>query len=320
MEVTIMNNSIHPILILLASLGYCYTLVTKIPQATLKLISLLPVFYFFSILPWYFSSSFLRGIISFFITWIASFKLLLFCFNRGPLVTHTNYIDFIVLAIFPVRMKVKSSPLKASMDKKSLLKLLGALVPLLVTFFMHKDKNSQLLVILHGVSIFYGFYVIFTNDPAMARYELMQIFNKPYLAISLKEFWGRRWNRYSSYILRLTIYEPTQNSLKGVIGIGQAKVVALISTLVVSGVMHEMLFYYITCGRRPTWEVTWFFLLHGLCMIFEAGSMHFFRVMGWTLVHPAVSVSSTLGFVLVTFYWLLALPVWRNGQNICELR
>ncbi|GMN36463.1 hypothetical protein TIFTF001_006037 [Ficus carica] len=115
----------------------------------------------------------------------------------------------------------------------------------------------------------------------MARYH-------PYFATSLQDFWGRRWNRMSSDILWQTVYDPTRESLAGVIGFGPAKGVAFIMTLVVSRAMHELIFYYITCGRKPTWEMAWFFVLHGLRIVMEAGLKRLARQKGWAPVNPAV--------------------------------
>ncbi|TXG60101.1 hypothetical protein EZV62_014674 [Acer yangbiense] len=177
------------------------------------------------------------------------------------------------------------------------------------------------MLFLHGLSIFSGLYMVWTYRAtlvrAMSRYELVQLFNKPYLATSLHDFWGRRWNRYSSNILRQVIYDPTRKALKGIVGYGPAKVVALIASLVVSGVMHELMFHYITCGKKPTWEVTWFFVLQGVCMTIEAGLNNLVWVKGWNPIHPAIRVMCTAGILFAMFYWLLVLPVWRSAENDC---
>ncbi|CAK7345084.1 unnamed protein product [Dovyalis caffra] len=267
----------NPFFLLLSSVSYSYFLATYIPKGLARVIFLLPTFYLLSIFPWYFSSSVLRGVLSFFVTWITSFKLLLFGFNKGPLFACKNYLDFVAIAIFPLKIKENEPPLNLSQSFKTLSSIMG-------------------------------------------RYELVRIFNKPYLATSLQDFWGRRWNRLSSNILRQTIYEPTQNALVGVVGAGKARVLALITTLVISGIMHELMFYYISCGMRPTWEVTWFFVLQGISMVFEGALKYLARVKGWTPVHPAVSNVLTLGFVSLTFYWFFVPPVWRSGRNECGFR
>ncbi|XWS15494.1 hypothetical protein CRYUN_Cryun34aG0005200 [Craigia yunnanensis] len=272
------SNLIKPFSLLLASLRYSYFLLTKIPKGMLRFMFLLPIFYLFSILPWYFPSAFLRGITSFFITWIASSKLLLFCFNQGPLIQCQNFVDFTVISILPMRIKEKPASSSRSFGSKTLRSVMG-------------------------------------------RYETVQLFNKPYLATSLQEFWGRRWNRYASNILRETVHEPIRKMLTGFVGVGAARVMALICSLVVSGVLHEMLFYYITCGKRPTWEVTCYFVLQGMSMAFEALLKKWVPIKEGTTrtsLHPVVSTIWPCGFVVVTFFWLLVLPVWRDGQNSCD--
>ncbi|KAF3451815.1 hypothetical protein FNV43_RR07911 [Rhamnella rubrinervis] len=269
----------------------------------------MPIFYIFYILPWYYSSALARGLSSFFITWITSFKLLLFSFHQGTLVSPKNYIDFAMVAVFPLKMKEKlySPP---SPNPKLVPGFVPPILILLITFY----TNST--IFLRALALALVLYIVFTssNGETLCRYELLQLFNHPYLATSVQEFWGRRWNRMSSNILRQTVYEPTLHCLKGTVGVGPAKVVATITTLVVSGIMHELMFYHITCGMKPTWEVTWFFVLHGFCMVVETGLKHLARVKGWPSVKPAVLIVWTVGFACLTSYWLLVLPVWRSTQ------
>ncbi|KAJ8770503.1 hypothetical protein K2173_017994 [Erythroxylum novogranatense] len=316
-EETFLSSINNPLALLLASLAYSHIFIARITKPILRVISLVPVFYIFTILPWYFSSSFLRGLVSFFITWITSFKLLLFCFKKGPVFDCKNYFDFVLVSIFPIKFKGTNQHLDPFLAPK-----LGFLLPILTYSCIYRDLYEYKP--FSGVSIMIlGFYSLWTCGPGLARvvsrYELVPLFNHPYLATSLHDFWGRRWNRLSSSILRHTIHDPTKNALLGIVGVGPAKVVALITTLVVSGIMHELMFYYITCGLTPSWEMTWFFVLHGLCMAFESIFKYLARARGWSPVHSAISRLLTLGFVLATFYRLLVLPVLRSAQNDCNL-
>lgn len=308
------NPQMHiPILMVLGSLGYCYFLVKKIPKGILRLIFLLPIFYIFSVLPWQFSSSAsARGLSSFFITWITSFKLLLFAFDRGPLTSLQNYLDFAIVSIFPLKIKNNN-------NFPPLVSIALILVPVFLVFngtiYTQKYNGiSKFQLFLYGLTTLTWLYMV----RVVARYELVPFSNHPYLATSLKDFWGRRWNRMSSDILRQTVYDPTRKSLAGVVGLGGAKMGAMISTLVVSGIMHELVFYYITFGSKPTWEVAWYFVLQGLCMVLEAGLMRLAKLKGWTPLHPAVSIVLTVGFVIVTCYWLLILPAWRMSKGECR--
>uniref|UniRef100_A0A1S3ZG48 Acyl-CoA--sterol O-acyltransferase 1-like n=1 Tax=Nicotiana tabacum TaxID=4097 RepID=A0A1S3ZG48_TOBAC len=102
-------------------------------------------------------------------------------------------------------------------------------------------------------------------------YEVEEIFKQLYLATSFQDFWGRRWNRYSSKMLRLAIYDPILETL--------LKILPTVNTFVVSAIMHELIFYYITCGLKPSCEVMWFFVLQGFCIsserMFQAGSAQY---------------------------------------------
>ena len=66
--------------------------------------------------------------------------------------------------------------------------------------------------------------------------------------------------------------------------------------------MHELMFYYMGLVK-PSWEVTWFFLLHGLCLAVEVALKKEVFASRWWLP-PLISGPLTLGFVMVTCFWL----------------
>lgn len=85
---------------------------------------------------------------------------------------------------------------------------------------------------------------------------------------------------------------------------------ATMATFVVSGLMHEILYYYVT-RASPTWEVTSFFLLHGICLIIEVAAK---RTLAdrWRL-HRVVSGPLVVAFVVATIIWLFWPQLLRNG-------
>lgn len=133
-------------------------------------------------------------------------------------------------------------------------------------------------------------------------------FDEPYLSSSLQDFWGRRWNVVVTNILRPTVYEPVLHMFERRLGRNWASLPAVGATFLVSGLMHELIFFYL--GRtKPTWEVTWFFLLHGLCLLVElAVKMNF--PTGFQLPR-VVSGIMTVGFVMCTAFWLFFPPLLR---------
>ncbi|XP_055821515.1 acyl-CoA--sterol O-acyltransferase 1-like [Solanum dulcamara] len=266
-----LENPFLVFFLLVLSLNFSYFFVPKFPKGIPRIIALAPIFYLLYFFPWCFSFAFLRGILSLFLTWTTSFKLILLCFNKGPLSLCKNPIDFILISIFPLKISI---------------------------------ENSRVI----------------SSSTIFKRYEVEEIFKQPYLATSFQDFWGRRWNRYSSKMLRLTIYIPTNEALKNLSFLGKntSKILAIVATFVVSAIMHELMFYYITCGLclKPTCEVMWFFVLQGICISCEK----VFHAKNWVIMDVRVSILLKRIFIVFSFYFLLVLPVVREGKNTCEIQ
>lgn len=142
--------------------------------------------------------------------------------------------------------------------------------------------------------------------------ELEPPSNEPYLSTSLQEFWGKRWNLTVTNTLRLTVYNPVRSALSHVVGVKWALRFAVLATFVVSGLMHELLFYYVN-SVRPSWEMTGFFVIHGLCVMVEIGVK---RAVKDTWRLPGfVSGPLTVGFVVATAFGLFFPPIIRNGAD-----
>ena len=112
-----------------------------------------------------------------------------------------------------------------------------------------------------------------------------------------------------SEVLRLTVYNPARSVASRVVGRRQAMVVGMLASFLVSGLMHELLYYHAT-RVSPTWEVTWFFVLHGVCTATEVMVKR--AVPSKWRLHRAISGPLTLGFVIVTGIWLFFPQIFRN--------
>ncbi|EFH42347.1 hypothetical protein ARALYDRAFT_495617, partial [Arabidopsis lyrata subsp. lyrata] len=136
-------------------------------------------------------------------------------------------------------------------------------------------------------------------------------FYEPYLATSLQDFWGRRWNLIVSASLRAIVYTPVRHVCQGVMSSNYAMLIGIFVTFVVSGVAHEVVFFYIT-REMPTGEVALFFVLHGVCTVAEVAVKRTAFVRRWP-VRPAVSWLLTMGFVNVTAGWLFFPQLIRSN-------
>lgn len=147
--------------------------------------------------------------------------------------------------------------------------------------------------------------IILANAAFVARailgLELEPQFNEPYLSSSLQDFWGRRWNLVVSRTLRPSVYDPVLCVSARFMGRKWAQLPAVVCTFLVSALMHELIFYYM--GRTwPTWEITWFFLLHGACLVVEIVIKKVAK--DRYRLPRVIAMPMTVGFVMGTGFWL----------------
>ncbi|XP_049412622.1 probable long-chain-alcohol O-fatty-acyltransferase 5 [Solanum stenotomum] len=306
------------------SLSYCYFFSAKIPKGIPRLISLLPIFYLFTILPLYFSSAFLTAITTFSITWLAIFKLVLFAFDQGPLINNAPNPKIISLPVF---ISIAALPLRTTFtpnqNRKNPMNSAVQLVIFAVIMEIilhHKNEiHPKLVLIFYSVMIFLMIDILIALSSLVVKnflcldIEIESPSNEPYFSTSLQDFWGRRWNLTVTHTLRFTVYNPVRLVLLNVIGRKWAQHSASLATFLVSGLMHELIFYYVNNGVRPSGEITGFFVLHGLCLMVE---IEVKKALKDTLQLPGlVSGLLTVGFVVVTAFGLFFPPIIRSGVD-----
>ncbi|KAK2639860.1 hypothetical protein Ddye_027655 [Dipteronia dyeriana] len=334
-------------IISITSLSYCYLISSRFPKGLARILSLLPIISLFTLLPLNLSNFHFIGVTSFFLTWLANFKLLLFAFDQGPLSSPTKLFHFILVASLPIKIKPHpppKSPPKPSpshQNSKNINKshqpqfprpiikpiLLLIKVVILVLLFLVYDYREYfshyVLLCLYCFHMYLELEMLLSVFAIPARFlgfELEPQFNEPYLTTSLQDFWGSRWNLMVTSILRPTVYYPVRRISMYIIGASRkdwAQLLGVVATFVVSGLMHELIYYYFA-RVHPTWEVTWFFVLHGVCVAIEIVVK---RVVAdrWRL-HRAVSGPLSLGFLAATGFWLFFPQLLRNKSDEKALR
>ncbi|XP_010485140.1 PREDICTED: probable long-chain-alcohol O-fatty-acyltransferase 4 [Camelina sativa] len=285
------------------SVSYCYYLSTKIKAGISRLISVLPVCAMFLVLPFFFSSLHICGTISFFLSGTANLKLILFSFDQGPLFpVPPNLAQFICLTCFPIKLQQNPKPHQNHFPK-SKFAIKVAIFGMLLHFYDYKQNLPPVLLFaVYSLQIYLEYELFLTLVKVLATNtlgcDLEPQFNEPYLATSLQDFWGRRWNLMVPAILRPAIYVPVWRLCKGRMSSDWARFLAVLATFIVSGVAHEVFFFTLTF-EMPTGEVTWFFVLHGLCTATEAVVKRTSLVQRWRM-GVMVSRLLTVGFVVMT--------------------
>ncbi|KAI9186048.1 hypothetical protein LWI28_013315 [Acer negundo] len=329
------SNFFQVLVLGLASLSYCYYIASRIPTGLFRLLSVLPVFYLFIILPLRLSSANLGGLTAFLLVWLANFKLLLFTVNQGPLSPPPpNLFHFISVACLPIKLKPPSSSSSSTALKKNtndhvikkaynhrtqqVLSVIKVVLLGLIYYAYNYKQNfhTSFILFLYCCNMYLQLELLLVISAAPARalfgFELEPQFNEPYLATSLQDFWGHRWNLMVTSILRPTVYYPIRRISTSLIGPMWAHPTAVMASFAVSGLMHEVMYYYIT-RMPPTWEVFWFFILHGVCLVVEVTAKRAFP--GKLPFLSAVYGPLVVLFVAGTSVWLFWPQLLRNGVD-----
>lgn len=334
------NNLLMVWILAVTSLFYCHTIGQIIKQGTTRLLAILPVIFLFLFLPLNLTTIYFGTLTAFFIAWLANFKLLLFAFGKGPLSSNPPLplTRFIPVACFPIKIQHDPSPpnleksqdstkfkyLSQQISQKSHKSPLNYTIKALIYAsivpvnerkeFIHPNIFLFLYAIYIYVSLEFALAIVSGPCRRLLGVELEPQFNEPYLSTSLQDFWGRRWNLMVSSILRPTVYNPVRTICSRLIGKKWASAPAVIAAFFVSGMMHELIFYYM--GRlKPTWEVTCFFLLHGFCLALEIAVKKALNEK-WQLPR-AVSGIMVSAFVVFTGLWLF-LPAFMRCEVVVK--
>ncbi|TKY72227.1 Acyl-CoA--sterol O-acyltransferase 1 [Spatholobus suberectus] len=312
------NNFIVVWTIAAATMCYCHTIGKLIPQGgASRLVALFPAIVILFLLPLRLISVHLGGPSSFFLGWLSTFKLLLFAFGKGPLSSNPplSLPHFVPLACLPIKFQHNTSPPKTGHKSplnyafNSMIIVFAALIPL---YGKKEYLHPKFILFLYSIHMYVGLEFIFALVSACTRkllgVQLEPHFNEPYLCTSLQDFWGKRWNIMVNRVLHPTVYDPVVTLSGRVIGRKWAPLPAILASFAVSGLMHELIFYYIKREKRtweawqPSWDATCFFLIHGVCVAVEValkkglqGKWQLPRALSWPL---------TMVFVVYTALWL----------------
>ncbi|KAJ9525612.1 hypothetical protein QJQ45_003377 [Haematococcus lacustris] len=149
---------------------------------------------------------------------LSAFKLLAFCMNRGPLALPLSPISFfttLLLPIVPAQVFVVSGGAKipdnqggAERDTWQLLRDYGkqiscaALVAAVLVSFpdLHWFARHWLYSAV--------FDLLAAGATAWLGMPVAPAFNRPWMSESFADFWARRWNLSTTYMMRVMVYEP----------------------------------------------------------------------------------------------------------------
>ncbi|KAF8703368.1 hypothetical protein HU200_032166 [Digitaria exilis] len=302
------------------ALSYARFATARLSPGIPRLAALLPVLLLLPVLPFAFASIHLRTISAFFLVWLCGFKLLLLAAGHPPLHPALPLLRFVACAALPIKVRDENQhhhqPSRRSLPSGFLLPYAAkaALFAALVSVRCYRARMPSYAVpVFDGAHVYLMLELFLASAAALARAllgaDLEPQFDRPYLASSLGDFWGRRWNLMVPGVLRPCVYRPVR-ARSGSAAAG------VLAAFLVSGIMHEVMFYYITL-EPGTGEVTAFFALHGACAVAERWWCAAAARRGVGLWRPPrpVATALTLAFVTGTGSWLFFAPVIRSGLD-----
>ncbi|TVU13320.1 hypothetical protein EJB05_40368, partial [Eragrostis curvula] len=309
----LLRNSIPTVSLAVAAAAlYARAVSTRLRPGLPRLAALLPVVAFLAVVPLVFTSSaIVRGVAGFFFTWLAAFKVALLAAGRGPLDPALPALPFIFTAALPVKLARRTvaagataSKAKPSYSLVSCAAKVAVIAALLRVYQFNHRLHLYVRLALYGVHAYCFLDLLLPCIAAAGAalgMEMEPQFNRPYLATSLREFWGRRWNLMVSAVLRPAVYDP--------VGARAGNAAGVVAAFLVSGLMHEVLVCYLTM-RPPMGEMAAFFLLHGACCVAEVWCAQRWRR---RRTPRAVATPLVVVFVAGTAFWLLFPPICRDG-------
>ncbi|XP_010443165.1 PREDICTED: probable long-chain-alcohol O-fatty-acyltransferase 1 [Camelina sativa] len=319
-----LRNLIEVWIYALISLSYCYFISSKISKGVLRLLSILPICIMFLLLPLLLSCVHFCAISALFLSWLANFRLILFAFDQGPFCPLPPKLSrFICFACLPIKIRQTPSPdaiknlrCKNEPMPKWVLAVKFLALGVLLHVYEYRDGLPRFVVLaLYCLHLYLEVELVLVFVGAVVSTllgcDIEPVFNEPYLATSLQDFWSRRWNLMVSAVLRSTVHIPVQRFFKHLLHPDGATFAGVMASFFVSGVMHELIFFYMI-RQPPTWEVTCFFVLHGAATATEIAVK---RTHWWRPPHRAVSGLAALTFVSLTGVWLFLPQILRNNVH-----
>ena len=158
------------------------------------------------------------------------------------------------------------------------------------------------------------FYTIIIGSISyMISAPFTEMFNNPFFATSLRDFWSNRSNKFIQRNIAILSFKPTVRALNYLLDIKDKKktpgwvlMIAGMNAFIFSALFHEVLMYFVLDGIGVEFELTWeqflFFGIQGVVMSFEIFVGKLFKL----------EIGNFLGWLWATAVMLLTSPLFLN--------
>ncbi|WPT17872.1 Acyl-CoA--sterol O-acyltransferase 1 [Picochlorum sp. SENEW3] len=290
-----------------------------------------------------------KAIVLLLYTWLANFKSIGLCLQRGPLCSCVNIWQYILIYNLPMipvlddnkgrRTNARQHESLSDHPRGLVVGLVGKVVALLVVTVilcridgLYTDYYNDLPLYMQCVCEIcdciglYAFISIIMQAgsvvlqclPATTSMRVAVDFDKPWESTSLTDFWSRRWNLNTGYSLRYLVYDviveqslvKRQKTPAGEAPPRMRRMIAMMAAFAVSGMMHEMFLVYLRYSLSSHGMWMAFFTIQGPCILLF--DYHCLKGYG-ARMHPSIKRVATLTILFGLAHVLFFPDIVRMG-------
>ncbi|CAF1462679.1 unnamed protein product [Adineta steineri] len=229
------------------------------------------------------------------ICWLTSIRLFhLIIFSKNNSLTFKSYLLKLLWIYFPIQT---STSVKNQWSIISSIILI--IIKLLMSHWVHRwlincDRGISFeRIVMFYMSIMTTSYavdiqVILIRILTRDKYTMESFTNFPIFSLSIREFWGRRYNKITNTILKQSIFEPLRSQFL-------SPTISALITFIISGLMHVHVAFVIFDDLSTLFPTFCFFFLHGIACCVEANTnMQFDDHVRWVLTHTFLLITAPL--------------------------
>ncbi|CAF4941240.1 unnamed protein product [Rotaria sp. Silwood1] len=227
--------------------------------------------------------------------WLMSIRLIsLILFSKTTLLTYQTFLLKILWIYLPIlpKNKVKN-------QWSIIYHIILIIIKLLINHWIYRwfikcgmevsyERTFLFYLFIMTISYIFDIEMIIIRILTRDKYTLESFTNFPILSLSLREFWGQRYNHIINTILKESIFEPIRLEFS-------SSTIAALITFIISGLLHVHACFVAFDDKSILFPTFMFFFLHAIaCSIETHMKIKRPEHAGWILTHAFLLITSPL--------------------------
>ncbi|CAF2745329.1 unnamed protein product [Rotaria sp. Silwood2] len=234
------------------------------------------------------------GTLTIVICWLMSIRLIsLTSFSTKTLLTFPSFLLKTLWMCFPIL------PRKTAQNQWPIIfSIILIMIKLVINHWIYRwfmkcemgvshQRVFMFYLALITISYVVEIEMIFVRILTLDKYTFESFTNFPIFSSSLREFWGRRYNRIIHTILKESIFEPIRLEFS-------SSTIGALTTFITNGLLHAHI-CLVTFGGKSLFPTFIFFFLHGIaCSIETKMKIQLPKYVEWIITHIFLLITAPL--------------------------